>query len=82
MNPPKSCMGSHLTGKSQEKQGNRGSSTEAAGVQQEGEQQLRMQFRNGRAGAPPETQRNQELMSKNGDNTDWFLKLFYLVFFF
>lgn len=42
MNPPKSCMGSHLTGKSQEKQENRGPSTEAAGVQQEGEQQLRM----------------------------------------
>ena len=43
MNPPKSCMVSHLTGKSQEKQESRGGpSTEAAGVQQAGEQQLRM----------------------------------------
>ena len=50
MNPPKSCMVSHLTGKRQEKQENRGGpSTEAAGVQQAGEQQLRMhQKREGR----------------------------------
>lgn len=36
----------------------------------------------GGQGLHPRPKGTKELMSKNGDNTDWFLKLFYLVFFF
>ena len=71
MNPPKSCMGSQLTGKSQEEQGNRGRSTEALA------HSSWECARNGRTRAPPEkTRGNQGACVLNGTTLISFPELF------